>query len=125
MALRLDLKFAIPLVIIPSIASNIVVMIQAGHFHEALRRFWPLYVSSVPGLLFSLSLLVMIAPVAAKAILGLVLIAYALWALSNKSFSLSDKWERNLKLPMGVLYGFRQWANRVSRNALPALPAIP
>ena len=80
MALRLDLKVAIPLVIIPSIVSNIVVMIQAGRFREALRRFWPLYVSSVPGLLIGLSILVAINTVAAKAMLGLVLIAYAFWA---------------------------------------------
>ena len=44
MALRLDLKVAIPLVIIPSIVSNIFVMLQAGRFREALKRFWPMYV---------------------------------------------------------------------------------
>ena len=34
MALRLDLKVAIPLVIVPSIVSNLAVMLQAGRFRE-------------------------------------------------------------------------------------------
>jgi len=122
MALRLDLKVAIPLVIIPSIVSNIVVMIQAGRFREALRRFWPLYVSSVPGLLIGLSILVAINTVAAKAMLGLVLIAYAFWALSNKSFSLSDKWERNLKLPTGFCTGFIN--GLTGSQVMPSLPYL-
>ena len=122
MALRLDLKVAIPLVIIPSIVSNIVVMIQAGHFREALRRFWPLYVSSVPGLLIGLSILVAINTVVSKAILGLVLIAYALWALSNKSFSLSDQWERTLKLPTGFFTGFIN--GLTGSQVMPSLPYL-
>ena len=88
MALRLDLKLAIPLVIVPSIVSNLAVMLQAGRFRLAIRRFWPLYLASVPGLLLGLSVLVSIRTTLTKAILGLVLIVYALWALSNKSFSL-------------------------------------
>ena len=69
MALRLDLKVAIPLVIVPSIVSNVVVMVQAGHFREAVKRFWPLYVSSIPGLLIGLTILIAINIDAAKAIL--------------------------------------------------------
>ena len=60
MALRLDLKVAIPLVIIPSIISNLAVMIQAKGFRKAVRRFWPLYFASVPGILIGLSILVVI-----------------------------------------------------------------
>ena len=77
MALRLDLKIAIPLVIVPSIVSNLVVMLQAGRFREALSRFWPLYLASIPGLIIGLTILVTIDVDIAKAILGLVLISYA------------------------------------------------
>ncbi len=120
MALRLDLKIAIPLVIVPSIVSNVVVMVQAGHFREAVKRFWPLYIASIPGLLIGLTILIAINIDAAKAILGLVLIAYALWALSNKSVSLSVDWERKLKIPAGFCTGFV--------NGLPGsqvMPALP
>lgn len=105
MALHLDLKVAIPLVIIPSIISNIAVMIQVGHFRDAIGRFWPLYASSVPGLLIGLTVLVAIDADVAKAILGSVLIAYAVWALSNKPFSLSRERERTFKIPTGFLTG--------------------
>lgn len=106
MALRLDLSVAIPLVIVPSVASNIVVMVQAGRFREAVRRFWPLYVASIPGLIIGLTLLVSIDVEVPKAILGLVLVSYSLWALRNKPFSLSVEWERTLKIPAGFCTGF-------------------
>lgn len=122
MALRLDLKVAIPLVIIPSIVSNIVVMIQAGRFREALKRFWPMYIASIPGLLIGLSILVAINVTAAKAILGLVLIVYASWALGNRHLALSEKWERILKLPAGFFTGFIN--GLTGSQVMPSLPYL-
>ena len=122
MALRLDLKIAIPLVIVPSIVSNLVVMLQAGRFREALRRFWPLYVASIPGLLIGLTILVSIDVDIAKAILGLVLISYALWALRNSSFSLSGEWERLLKMPAGFCTGFVN--GLTGSQVMPVLPYL-
>ena len=120
MALRLDLKVAIPLVIIPSIVSNIAVMVQAGNFRDAIKRFWPLYVATLPGLLCGLSILAVINVNIAKAILALVLIVYALWALSNKSFSLSNAWEHILRLPVGFLNGFVN--GLTGSQVMPVLP---
>ena len=122
MALRLDLKLAIPLVIIPSIVSNLAVMIQAGRFRQALKRFWPMYASSVPGLWLGLSILVAINVVTAKVILGLVLVAYAVWALCNMSFSLSKDWERNLKVPAGMITGFIN--GLTGSQVMPSLPYL-
>jgi len=122
MALRLDLKVAIPLVIVPSIVSNIVVMIQAGRFHAALKRFWPLYLASLPGLLIGLWVLVSINVAFAKAILGLVLILYALWALSNKQVVLSSDWEKRLKAPSGFLTGFIN--GLTGSQVMPSLPYL-
>jgi uncharacterized membrane protein YfcA len=120
MALRLDLSVAIPLVIVPSVASNIVVMVQAGRFREAVRRFWPLYVASIPGLIIGLTLLVSIDVEVPKAILGLVLVSYSLWALRNKPFSLSVEWERTLKIPAGFCTGFVN--GLTGSQVMPALP---
>ena len=122
MALRLDLKVAIPLVIIPSIVSNVVVMIQAGRFRQAVRRFWPMYAASIPGLWIGLSILVVIDVSSAKAILGLVLIVYASWALSNRHFALSEKWERTLKLPAGFCTGFIN--GLTGSQVMPSLPYL-
>lgn len=122
MALRLDLKVAIPLVIVPSIVSNIAVMIQVGHFRESLKRFWPMYAASIPGLIIGLLILIEINVATAKAVLGMVLITYALWALSNRSASLSHRWERALKVPAGFLTGFVN--GMTGSQVMPALPYL-
>ena len=122
MALRLDLKIAIPLVIVPSVVSNLVVMLQAGRFREAVSRFWPLYLASMPGLIIGLTVLVAIDGDIAKAILGLVLISYALWALGNKTFSLSVEWERLLKMPAGFCTGFVN--GLTGSQVMPVLPYL-
>ena len=54
LALLVGLKEALPLVLIPSICSNIVVMRQAGRFGETLRRFWPMLLALLPGLVLGL-----------------------------------------------------------------------
>jgi len=122
MALRLDLKVAIPLVIVPSIVSNLAVMVQAGRFRHAIRRFWPLYLASLPGLLIGLSILVVIRIDTAKAILGLVLIHYALWALSNQPYSFPERWERWLKIPAGFCTGFVN--GLTGSQVMPVLPYL-
>lgn len=122
MALRLDLRIAIPLVIIPSIVSNLVVMFQAGSFREAFRRFWPLYLASLPGLLAGLAILVAIDVDAARAILGLVLVVYALWALANQPLALTAEWERRLNVPIGLGTGFVN--GLTGSQVMPVLPYL-
>ena len=122
MALRLDLKLAIPLVIVPSIVSNVVIMVQAGYFINVVRRFWPLYASTIPGLLIGLAILVSINVDVAKIILGLVLVLYALLALSNRPFTVSETWERRLKLPVGFLTGFIN--GLTGSQVMPVLPYL-
>lgn len=120
MALRLDLKVAIPLVIIPSLTSNLVVMYQAGNFRKALSRFWPFYVFSIPGLMLGLSMLIAINIDMAKMILGIVLICYASWALWNNAFTLSFHAERWLKAPAGFLTGLIN--GLTGSQVMPSLP---
>lgn len=122
MALRLDLTVAIPLVIIPSIVSNIAIMAQTGGLCEAVKRFWPLYASSVPGLLIGLSILVTINPDAAKLVLGFVLITYTIWALTSIPPMLPVKWEKNLKVVVGFLTGFIN--GLTGSQVLPVLPYL-
>ena len=122
MALRLDLTVAIPLVILPSIASNITVMVRAGRFREAVSRFWVLYAASIPGLLAGLAILVAIDANTAKAVLGIVLIVYSLWALTNRLMPLSGKWERKLRIPVGFCTGF---VNGITGSqVMPVLPYL-
>lgn len=106
MALRLDMKVAIPLVIVPSVVSNIAVMVQAGGFREAIKRFWPMYLGSIPGLVIGLLMLVAINVNISKAILGVVLIVYTIWALNSPTTSISTEWEKRLKTLVGFCTGF-------------------
>jgi hypothetical protein len=122
MALHLDLKVAIPLVIVPSIVSNLTIMIQAGSFGEAIRRFWPLYAASIPGLLIGLNILIAINVDVAKAILGLVLVLYALLTLANTPYSLPEIVERKLKIPVGFLTGFIN--GLTGSQVMPVLPYL-
>lgn len=122
MALRLDLKIAIPLVIIPSIVSNISVMIQAGHFREAVRRFYPLYLASIPGLILGISVLALINVQIAKAALGIILISYAGYALTKHDSILSEKAEMLLKIPAGFCTGFVN--GLTGSQVMPSLPFL-
>ena len=73
------------LVIIPSLISNALVMVQAGHFRETARRFWPMFVATVPGVLLGLAVLDLIDSLVAGAILGVVLIGYGTFTLFRPS----------------------------------------
>ena len=122
MALRLDLKLAIPLVIVPSIVSNVMIMIQAGHFLDVVRRFWVMYASTVPGLVLGLFMLITINVDIAKIVLGLVLILYALMALAQRPFIMSERSERRLKAPVGFLTGFIN--GLTGSQVMPVLPSL-
>lgn len=105
LAAALGLKAALPLVLIPSLSSNLIVMRQAGHFRETLRRFWPLFIAIAPGLLAGLALLVWIDQELAAAVLGLVLILYSLFALARPELSLPPRLEKPLGPLVGLLTG--------------------
>ncbi|MCB2216098.1 sulfite exporter TauE/SafE family protein [Desulfofustis glycolicus] len=122
LALHFDLKIAIPLVLVPSIVSNITVIVQAGRFREAVSRFWPLYLAAVPGLLFGLAVLATINSDVAKAVLGLVLMIYALWAMTNMTVSLPTKWERALRVPIGFMTGIVN--GMTGSQVMPVLPYL-
>lgn len=105
LAVFMDLKLAIPLVFLPSLCSNIMVMVEAGRFVEALKRFWPLFLSALPGLALGIWFLDASQSEAPKAILGVVMLLYGIWALQNGRRKLSEKKEKQLVLPVGILSG--------------------
>ena len=105
LVLIFGLKPTLPFLIIPSIASNLLVMSQAGEFKVTLKQFWPLYLTQVPGVLIGLSLLLWLAPYISTAILGITLIIYCSFTLSNPEFQLPNHLQRRLALPTGFLTG--------------------
>ena len=105
LAISLGLKESLPLVLVPSLLSNITVMRDAGHFREVVTRFWPLYVALLPGLAIGLALLAWIDGASAAAALGAVLCLYAAYAFFRPSARIDDAVAQPLAPPVGFLTG--------------------
>lgn len=105
LALLFGLKEALPLVIIPSILSNLVVMRQAGHFGETIARFWPLLLTLLPGLGLGLWVLSQIDGDRASGILGVMLILWIVFSLAKPDLSLPPHLERPLAPVTGFVTG--------------------
>lgn len=102
----MDIKLAIPLVFLPSLSSNIFVMVESGRFTEALKRFWPLYLTAVPGLILGITILSRSDNQIPKAILGIVMLIYGMWGLKEGTGDISEKSEKILMVPVGFFSGF-------------------
>jgi uncharacterized membrane protein YfcA len=118
----IDIKTTIPLVIIPSLSSNLMVMLDAGKFRETALRFWALYLCAIPGLLFGLWVLNSVESTVAKRLLGGVLVAYSIWGLRNFNFTLPKHLEKTLSAPVGFTTGL---INGVTGSqVMPVLPYL-
>jgi len=105
-ALFIKLEEAIPLVVLPSLLSNVIMIYQTGRLKQSLRRFWLLYISALPGIYAGVLILNMVGNYAAKIILGVVSIAYSLLLLLKIEISIPEKNERILSVPVGLTNGF-------------------
>ena len=105
LALLVGLKEALPLVLIPSICSNIVVMRQAGRFGETLRRFRPMLLALLPGLVLGLWTLAYIDGRLAGAILGVMMLVWCAFSFAKPELSIAAHWERPLAPFSGFITG--------------------
>jgi uncharacterized membrane protein YfcA len=120
LALFIEPRASIPLVILPSLMSNALVMAQAGRFFMALRRFWPLYLCALPGLFMGVYFLNSIESAISRSILGFILVTYALWAFRIRGREFSKRSELWLKGPVGICTGFIN--GLTGSQVLPVLP---
>jgi uncharacterized membrane protein YfcA len=105
LAFVVGLKTAVGLVLVPSLLSNVFVMIDAGRFLETTRSFWRLYLASAPGVVVGVQLLIVIDQNLAAAVLGSVVVVYAVLALGRPSASLPDRLQHALQIPVGLAHG--------------------
>ena len=122
LVLALGLKTTLPLLIIPSVVSNLIVMHGAGHFRSSLRQFWLLYASALPGLVVGLSLLATLDPGHSTAVLGAVLIVYCTFALARPDFRLATRLVRPLSAPIGLTNGIVN--GLTGSQVMPVLPFL-
>lgn len=102
LALVIGLKETLPLLLIPSITSNVMVMAGAGEFRPTMRRFWAMLAATAPGVVLGLWLLGGADGALAGAALGVALMAYCAFAVARPDIRLPDRLER----PLGPISGF-------------------
>lgn len=120
LALMVGLKDALPLVIVPSVCSNLVVMRQAGRFGETVIRFWPMLVALFPGLALGLWMLSEINSVQAGAVLGVMLLLWCGFSFLKPDLRLPGHLER----PLAPFSGFVTGAiNGVTGSQV--MPSVP
>lgn len=69
---------AVSLFVVPVILANIWQIVDAGHYREALRRFWPFLVMEVIGVWIGAGILTTAAPKTMALVLGCVVVATTL-----------------------------------------------
>jgi hypothetical protein len=106
LALTVGLKAGMPIVLLPSITSNLLLMRAAGDFGDAAGRFWPIYVAVLPGLILGLWLLPSVDDHRAAAVLGGVLATYAAFMLVRGPWVMPEKLARLAMPPVGLVTGF-------------------
>lgn len=121
-ALTVGLKNALPLLIIPSISTNLMVMVGAGHFPETVRRFWSMYLATIPGVLLGLWFLGAVDGPVAGLSLGIVLIVYCIFAYANPDLRLPRHLERPLQPISGLLTGMVNGAT--GSQVMPSMPFL-
>jgi uncharacterized membrane protein YfcA len=105
LAAALGLKAAIILLVVPAMASNVLLAMQAGRLKETMARFWPLYLATLPGIALGVVLLGWVDQTIATRVLGVLIVLYALMTLLRPSFSLPPALERPFQVPVGLLNG--------------------
>jgi len=106
LTLAFGLKEALPLVLIPSVASNLGVMVNTDGFRASVQRFWPMVLSAAASVFAGLWALTRMKGESAAAILGVVLLIYVGFALTNARFRLTEARTRKLEPVIGAVTGF-------------------
>ncbi len=106
LTLAFGLKEALPLVLIPSVGSNFVVLATTPQFRATAARFWPMYLSAAAAVLAGLWTLTRIDGHTAAAALGMVLMAYVAFALAKTNFRLYEQRTRPFEPIVGAVTGF-------------------
>jgi len=121
-AIFIKLEQAIPLVVLPSLLSNVMMIYQTGRLRQSIQRFWLLYVSAFPGIYAGVLILNMVGNYAAKIILGVVSIAYSLLLLLRIEVSIPKQKEELLSIPVGLTNGFLN--GLTGTQIIPMLPYL-
>jgi uncharacterized protein len=122
LAVAVGLKQAIVLVVLPAMVSNILMLYTTPHFRETLRKFWILYLATLPGTALGLFFLVWADQRTSTLCLGLLIVAYAAFGIFRPNWSLPSWIADRLQIPVGLLNGF--FTGLTGSQILPLVPYI-
>jgi uncharacterized protein len=122
LAMTMGLKQAISLVMLPALASNFLIICITPHRLETLRRFWPLYIAAVPGIMAGIYLLVWFGQRIPTAGLGILIVAYSAYSIARPTLLIPKKLQSSLQVPVGFINGF--FTGLTGSQVLPFLPYI-
>ena len=105
LTLAFGLKEALPLVLIPSVGSNLVVLATTPQFRSTAARFWPMYASAAVAVFAGLWTLRQVHGDTAAAALGVVLLAYVVFAMAKTNFRLDPVRSRPFEPLIGAATG--------------------
>lgn len=101
----IELKTAISIVLLPSLISNMIVMIEAGNFRLSLKTFATMLLMTLPGLALGMQLLHQDDNALSISVLAVVLIVYGCWGWANRQFRIDQKHIPKLNPVIGLLTG--------------------
>ncbi len=101
-----SLKTAVGLLVVPTIASNLVQSFQGGRFRSTLKRFWPVIVTLLATIAISTNALVLVPEKVLYAIIGLAVIGLPLLSHFRPELRVRPGQERWLGPLTGAIGGF-------------------
>ena len=105
MGAALGLREAIPILVLPSLMANAWQAAQPHPIRPLLRRFAVINAASCVGIWIGTMVLFRVDPRLLSALLGVVILAYALMSLSAVEFRVSPPQERVFAAPLGLFSG--------------------
>jgi hypothetical protein len=105
LALFVDVKTAVALVIVPNIVMDSLQMARRGHLLETARRLAVILVAGAVGIVVGTRLLVMLPSWVASLVLGLFTLAFVALNATRFTPTLAPRWERPLGPVVGLVSG--------------------
>lgn len=105
LAYSVGIKKGIPLILIPALISDVILVYEAGHFRGSLTRFWPIHLFAIPGVAIGLWFLGWVPGHVLTMLLGFVILAFVVFASLSQNLQLHTRWERIACVISGFMTG--------------------
>lgn len=101
LALRTDVLNAMLIVLVPTLAVNVLSILKGGRWHRSLKRFWPLAVFGALGSVAGTRLLVVTDPEPYRLVLAAVILLY----LNIRRFGVRMQWVNHRRWLAFLVFG--------------------